>query len=88
MNKKGFVLVEAIITSVFVLGLFAFIIANVLPIIGDYDKERNYDTIESIYDAHMIQKMLLRDDSTRLSNLLTLPLDNGDKGYYVFEGMK
>lgn len=86
MNKKGFVLVEAIITSVFVLGLFAFIIANVLPIIGDYDKERNYDTIESIYDAHMIQKMLLRDDSTRLSNLLTLPLDDGDKGYYVFEG--
>ena len=34
MNKKGFVLVETIITSVFVLGLFAFIVANILPIIG------------------------------------------------------
>ena len=28
MNKKGFVLVETIITAVFVLGLFSFIIAT------------------------------------------------------------
>lgn len=86
MNKKGFVLVEAIVTSVFVLGLFAFIIANVLPIIGDYDKERSYDTIESIYDAHMIQKMLLQNKDERLTNLLTLPDDEGESGYYVFDG--
>ena len=57
MKKKGFVLVETIVTSVFVLGLFVFIFANILPLIGDYDRIRNYDTIESIYDTHMIKKM-------------------------------
>ena len=39
MNRKGFVLVETIVTSVFILGLFTFVIANVLPIIGEYEKK-------------------------------------------------
>ena len=68
MNNKGFVLVETIITAVFVLSLFSFIIANVLPIIGDYDRIRNYDSIESIYDAHLIRKMILKSDRIRTTN--------------------
>ena len=82
MNKKGFVLVETIVTSVFVLGLFVFIFANILPLIGDYDRIRNYDTIESIYDTHMIKKMILKSDM-RLSNLFTFP---AGEDYYLFEG--
>lgn len=82
MNNKGFVLVETIITSVFVLGLFTFIIANILPLIGEYDKVRNYDTVESIYDAHMIRKMILKSDDQRVTNLVSLP----STGYYLFDG--
>ena len=84
MNKKGFVLVETIITSVFVLGLFAFIIANVLPIIGEYEKAGDYDSIESIYDAHLIRKMILKSDETRVAMLLSLPQETG-KNYYLFD---
>lgn len=82
MNNKGFVLVESIVVSVFVLALFTFIIANILPLIGEYDKVRNYDSIESIYDAHMIRKMILKSDEQRVTNLVSLP----SEGYYLFEG--
>jgi hypothetical protein len=81
MNNKGFVLVETIITSVFVLSLFTFIIANIIPLIGEYEKRADYDSIESIYDAHMIRKMILKSDERRVTNLVSLP----DEGYYLFE---
>ena len=84
MNKKGFVLVETIITSVFVLGLFAFIVANILPIIGEYEKAGDYDSIESIYDAHLIRKMILKGDETKVAKLLTLP-DDDSKKFYLFD---
>lgn len=82
MNNKGFVLVESIVTSVFVLGLFTFLIANVLPLIAEYDKSSYYDSIDSIYDAHMIRKMILKNPDQRIANLVSLP----DKGYYIFDG--
>ena len=82
MNNKGFVLVETIITSVFVLSLFTFIIANVIPLIAEYDKLRDYDSIESIYDAHLIRKMILKSDERRATNLVSLP----PEGYYLFDG--
>ena len=84
MNKKGFVLVETIVTSVFILGLFTFIIANVLPIIAEYEKKEDYDSIESIYDAHMIRKMILKDDEEKVAKLLTMP--SGSSEYYLFDG--
>ena len=85
MNKKGFVLVETIITSVFVLGLLTFIIANVLPIIGEYEKTKDYDSIDSIYDAHLIRKMILKSgDGNKIAKLLTLPSEEG-KNYYLFD---
>lgn len=84
MNKKGFVLVETIITSVFVLGIFAFIVANVLPVIGEYEKASEYDTVDSIYDAHLIRKMILKSgNGEKIAKLLTLP--TGDNNYYIFD---
>ncbi|MBR1385570.1 MAG: hypothetical protein IJ568_01930 [Bacilli bacterium] len=81
MKNKGFVLVETIVTAVFVLGLFVFIVANIIPIVGDYDREADYDSIETIYDMHMIRKMILKSDYSKVETLLTLP----SEGYYIFE---
>ena len=61
-NSNGFVLVEAIITSIFVLGFFSFIISNLLPMVGEYEKSLDYDSISSKYDAHLIRKMILKDN--------------------------
>ncbi len=82
MNNKGFVLVESIVTSVFVLGLFTFIIANILPLIANYDKEVYYDSIDSIYDAHLIRKMILKNPDQRIANLVSFP---DGKDYYIFD---
>lgn len=81
MKNKGFVLVETIVTAVFVLGLFVFIVANIIPLVGDYDRESDYDTIETIYDMHMIRKMILKSDYSKVESLVNLPAE----GYFIFE---
>ena len=88
MNQKGFVLVESIITSVFVLGLFTFIVGNILPLIGEYDKGMNYDTIESVYDAHMVRKMILMNPNDKLYSLVNFSEAHsaGKAEYFLFDG--
>lgn len=81
-NSNGFVLVEAIITSIFVLGFFSFIISNLLPMVGEYEKSLDYDSISSKYDAHLIRKMILKDNSCRTENLINLSTYD----YYEFNG--
>ncbi len=82
ISNKGFVLVETIVAAVFVLSFFSFLIANLLPMVGEYEKVLDYDSIESKYDAHLIRKMILKDNSCRTKNLITLSED----GYYEFDG--
>ena len=84
MNNKGFVLIETIVSSVFVLGLFTFLVANIVPLVGDYEKAANYDSIESIYDAHMIRKMLLSSSDEKLAHLLSFR--NVENRFYYFDG--
>ena len=45
MNKKGFLLAEAIVVGVFVLSLFTFLFVNVVPLVGQYEAMEKYDTI-------------------------------------------
>lgn len=80
-NKKGFVLIESIVTAVFVMGFFTFLIANLLPMVAEYEKTLDYDSIESKYAAHLIRKMILKDNSCRTKNLVSL----SSNGYYTFE---
>ena len=80
-KNQGFVLVETIVVVVFIAGIFTFLFANVLPLIGDYERVADYDLIEDKYAAHMIRKMILKDEECRVRNLLTL---NG-ADYYRFE---
>lgn len=49
MNKKGFVLAEAIVVAVFILGIFTFIGANFFTLLAKYNKVINYDNPEEIY---------------------------------------
>ncbi len=49
MNKKGFVLAEAIVVSVFVIGMVAYIAVNMLPLISRYEKASNYDDLQEVY---------------------------------------
>jgi len=69
-NNKGFVLVESIVVAIFVLAFLTFLILNLLPLIGSYEAALKYDTVESRYNAHLIRKMILKDDFCKVENLL------------------
>lgn len=72
LDSRGFVLVETIIVAVFVMGISTFLFANFLPLMADYERINNYDTVEGTYKAHEIRKLILREineDSSKRSIL-------------------
>ena len=60
VNKKGFVLVETLIVGVFIMGILSLLYTNFFPLIGEYERYRNYDTVESIYIAHWARLIALK----------------------------
>ncbi len=60
LNKKGFILVETLIVTVFVMTIFIVIYKNTLPYIGEYEKLETFDDIDSVYATNMIKQALLR----------------------------
>ena len=71
-NNKGFVLVESIVVAIFVLGFLTFLAVNILPLVGNYEAAINNDNVESRYEAHLIRKMLLKDNFCNSSSLLKM----------------
>lgn len=61
INNKGFLLVETLIVTVFILGIFTFVYSNVIPLFGEYEKTKYYDDIDSVYDAMLIRDMIKKD---------------------------
>lgn len=60
INNKGFVLVETLVVSVFVVTVFTFLYINVLPLIGSYEEEVNYDSIDTKYIGNLARNNLKR----------------------------
>ena len=56
-DKKGFILAEAVITSVFVLGIFTFVLANVFPLIGKYERTLKFDNLEDVFIANNVREI-------------------------------
>ena len=76
MNKKGFVMAETIIVSVFVMTIVSFLILNVLPLVGEYERLLNYDTVEAKYNAHLIRKMILMSNTDYKEAMLNIGTNN------------
>lgn len=68
LESQGFIIVETLIVSAFVLGIFTFIYVNVIPLIGIYEQRNTYDDIESIYNIDTIRDNL--DLSSLNSNII------------------
>ena len=54
MNRKGFVLAEAIVVAVFVLGMFTYLALNIIPLITKYDQALKYDNPQEVYAANIL----------------------------------
>ena len=60
LNKKGFMLVETLIVGVFIMGIFSLLYTNFFPLIGEYERYKDYDTVESTYIAHWARMIALK----------------------------
>lgn len=78
-NNKGFVLAEAIIVSVFVLGMFTYLAMNVIPLISRYERVVNYDNPQEIYLANTLyEEMVELETSKNVQNRITMSINNNN----------
>lgn len=76
-NNKGFVLAEAIIVSVFVLGMFTYLAMNVIPLISRYERVVNYDNPQEIYLANTLyEEMVELETSNNVQSSITMNINN------------
>lgn len=60
LNNKGFVFVETLIVTVFVVTIFMMVYQNIVPNIGEYEKMVSYDDIDSVYASNLMKQVVLR----------------------------
>ena len=78
-NNKGCVLAEAIIVSVFVLGMFTYLAMNVIPLISRYERVVNYDNPQEIYLANTLyEEMMELETSNNVQNRITMSINNNN----------
>ena len=58
LNNKGFVLVETLISAVFIMSIFSIIYVNFYPIMAEYEKRETYDDVDSKYATYWIKKVI------------------------------
>ena len=58
LNKKGVILVETLVVTVFVMTLFMFVYQNTVPNLGAYEKLMYYDDIDSVYASNLIKQLI------------------------------
>ena len=57
-NTKGFMLVEFLVVSIFVLGTLIFLTVQFNNINKSYNRSFKYDTVSNLYSAKNIRKMI------------------------------
>ena len=60
LDKRGFILVETLVVSLFVVTLFMLVYQNLVPSIGEYQTMSAYDDIDSVYASNLFKQSLLR----------------------------
>ena len=68
MNKKGFVLAETLVVTIFVLLIFTILYNSAVPLLGRYEEISYYDDLDTTYDVYQYKKLLEND--TKYSNIV------------------
>ena len=77
MNKKGFMLLETLVVSTFILGILIFLFIQLSTIKRAYDTSFHYNTITGLYHAKEFSKFLLENGYDQVDNKLA----NTTSGY-------
>ena len=67
INRKGFVLAETLVVTVFLMIIFTMIYQNFIPLMGEYEKRENFNDIDSTYSIYWL-KRLIEDPSYRITS--------------------
>ena len=83
LNNKGFILAETLVVTVFLMILFSMLYSNFYPLIGEYEKRENYDTVDGKYSAFWLKRMI-EDKSYALLADNNSILNFDSRGYVRF----
>ena len=61
MNKKGFVLTETLVVTIFVLLIFTILYNTAVPLLGRYEEISYYDDLDTTYDVYQYKRLLEYD---------------------------
>lgn len=61
LNNKGFLMVETVIVSIFVLAIFILVYRNSIPMVSMYQNRKRYDDIDSVYNVNLFRNLIIRD---------------------------
>lgn len=62
LNNKGFMLVETLIVTVFVMSIFSIVYTNFYPIMAEYERREVFDDIDGKYGVYWIKKIIQSTD--------------------------
>ncbi|MDD5887931.1 MAG: hypothetical protein PUC82_00390 [bacterium] len=62
LNNKGFMLVETLVVTVFVMAIFSIIYTNLYPIMAEYEKREVYDDVDGKYGIYWMKKIIQSND--------------------------
>lgn len=87
LNNGGFVLVETLIVTVFVMSIFSILYNNFYPLMGEYEKREVYDEVDAKYATYWIKRLIEDPQVTfTTNNLNALDASNANAaGYFTFD---
>lgn len=68
LKSNGFILIETLIVTVFLMSIFTFLYVNIVPLNERYVRIKNYDDVTSVYAVDEIRTLIARD--TNFSSLI------------------
>ena len=86
LNNGGFVLVETLIVSVFVMSIFSILYNNFFPLMGEYEKREVYDDVDAKYATFWIKRMI-QDVNVKFTaeQIDALGTDASKPGYFMWD---
>lgn len=63
LNNKGFVLVETLIVSVFIVSILAVLYNNFYPLMGEYEKREVFDDIDGKYATYWVKRVIQHEST-------------------------
>ena len=74
-NKKGFVMTETLVVTVFLVSIFTFIYVSIVPLLGKYEDMVNRNAnIDIVYKLYHIRKMIENDSKENEIISSSLPI--------------